>query len=432
MVAVAGSGSCGGGGRATRRRRPNLGCLMCGIVAVLRRSSGRMPPDGAHLLGELERAVTAVGETGSANADALRQAAARVEAVDALLKGAPGVRALLGDRAPAVGVEHHAEQLQLATDRVEAALDANAADLSTVELEDVNAALVRLKDALWAVDHDRLRTARAVAELCGSDLAPSAIEAFTSVQVALSALDRLEVRGRDSAGLHVFVHHHALDLDDPAIARLLDQRRDPLFGSRAVRRAGDSLSFVYKAAAEIGELGDNTASLRRAIRDDELLHLAVAAETSKAVVLAHTRWASVGIISEANAHPVNSEEVGLADGPYVIGALNGDVDNYADLEAIERLDVPTEMTTDAKVIPTLVSRRLAAGEKDDEAFRATVASLEGSVAIAAGAADRPDRVMLAPRGSGQALNVGLAEDTFVVARQPDRPRGEAAPSPRSD
>src|SRR5437764_2352773 len=390
MVAVAGSGSCGGGGRATRRRRPNLGCLMCGIVAVLRRSSGRMPPDGAHLLGELEQAVGALGDASEVRPDALTQAAALVETVDALLKGAPGGRALLGDRALAVGVEHHAEQLQLATDRMEAALDANAADLSTVELEDVNAALVRLKDAVWAVGHDRLRTARAVADLCGSELGPSAIEAFTSVQVALSALDRLEVRGRDSAGLHVFVHHPALDLGDPAIERLLDERRDPLFGSRAVRRAGDCLSFVYKAAAEIGELGDNTASLRRAIRADEILHLAVAADTARAVVMAHTRWASVGIISEANAHPVNSEEVGRLDGPYVIGALNGDVDNYADLEAIERLDVPTEMTTDAKVIPTLVSRRLAAGEETGEAFRATVASLEGSGAIAARAADRPD------------------------------------------
>ena len=239
---------------------------MCGIVAVLRRSSGRMPPDGAHLLDELEQAVATlatVGTVGGADQEVAR-VAARVEDVDALLKGSPGVRALLGDRALFVGVEHHVEQLQLATDRVEAALDANAADLSTVELEDVNAALVRLKDAVWAVGHDRLRTARAVADLCGSDLAPSAIEAFTSVQVALSALDRLEVRGRDSAGLHLFVHHHGLDLDDPAIARLLDERRDPLFGSRAVRRAGDSLSFVYKAAAEIGELGDNTATLRRA------------------------------------------------------------------------------------------------------------------------------------------------------------------------
>ncbi|HYV59493.1 MAG TPA: SIS domain-containing protein, partial [Acidimicrobiia bacterium] len=387
-------------------------------MAVLRRSSGRMPPDGAHLLDELERAVAALGDGRTADAAVLARAAAHVTEVDALLKGAPGVQALLADRGLAVGVEHHVEQLQAATDRVEAALDTTAADLSTVELEDVNAAFVRLKDAVWAVGHDRLRMARAVAELCGSDLSQSAVEAFTSVQVALSALDRLEVRGRDSAGLHVFVHHHALDLDDPAVARLLDERRDPLFGSRAVRRAGDALSFVYKAAAEIGELGDNTTALRAAIRADDVLHLAVSADTARAVVLAHTRWASVGIISEANAHPVNSEELDRADGPYVVGALNGDVDNYADLAAIERLDVPTEMTTDAKVIPSLVSRRIAAGEDLEEAFRATVASLEGSVAIAAGAADRPDHILLALRGSGQALNVGLAEDTFVVASEP--------------
>jgi glutamine---fructose-6-phosphate transaminase (isomerizing) len=400
---------------------------MCGIVAVLRRSSGRMPPDGAHLLDELERAVTALAAVGGADQEvvdpeALSSVAERVEVVDAALRGAPGIRALLTDRALAVGVEHHVEQLQLATDRVEAGLDANGADLSASELEAVNAALVRVKDAVWAVGHDRLRTARAVAELCGSDLGSAAVEAFTSVQVALSALDRLEVRGRDSAGLHVLVRDHGLDVADPAVARLLDERRDPLFGGGAVVHAGESkssaLSFVYKAAAEIGELGDNTAALREAIVGDELLHLAVAADTARAVVLAHTRWASVGIISEPNAHPLNGEEVGRADGPYVIGALNGDVDNYADLDAIERLDAPNEITTDAKVIPTLVSRRLAGGEDVDEAFRATVSSLEGSVAIAASVADEPDRVLLALRGSGQALYVGLAEDTFVVASEP--------------
>ncbi|MFL6243814.1 MAG: glucosamine-6-phosphate synthase, partial [Acidimicrobiia bacterium] len=333
---------------------------MCGIVAVLRRSSDRMPPDGAHLLSELEQAVGLLGDT-AASPDLLERAAAHVEGVDSLLKGSPGVRTLLGDRALFVGVEHHVEQLQLATDRVEAALDENAADLSTVELEDVNAALVRLKDAVWAVGHDRLRTARAVADLCGSDLASNAIEAFTSVQVALSALDRLEVRGRDSAGLHLFVRHHGLDLDDPAIARLLDERRDPLFSSRAVRHAGDCLSFVYKAAAEIGELGDNTATLRKAIRDDDLLHLAVAADTARAVILAHTRWASVGIISEANAHPVISVEVGRADGPYVIGALNGDVDNHAELKTAHGLKIPAQITTDAKIIPAIVSRYAATG-----------------------------------------------------------------------
>src|SRR3954467_14380934 len=104
---------------------------MCGIVAVLRRSSGRIPPDRPPPLRELEQAVAVLGDT-AASPDLLARAAARVEEVDALLKGSPGVRALLGDRALFVGVEHQVEQLQLATDRVEAALDENAADLSTV------------------------------------------------------------------------------------------------------------------------------------------------------------------------------------------------------------------------------------------------------------------------------------------------------------
>jgi hypothetical protein len=96
---------------------------MCGIVAVLRRSSGRMPPDGTHLLVELERAVADLGGAGGAGHDVLASAAAHVEEVDTLLKGPPGVQALLGDRALVVAVEHHVEQLQLATDRVEAAPD---------------------------------------------------------------------------------------------------------------------------------------------------------------------------------------------------------------------------------------------------------------------------------------------------------------------
>jgi glucosamine--fructose-6-phosphate aminotransferase (isomerizing) len=148
------------------------------------------------------------------------------------------------------------------------------------------------------------------------------------------------------------------------------------------------------------------------------LHAAVASESAEAVVLGHTRWASVGAISEANAHPLNQEERTRYDGPYVAAALNGDVDNYADLSTLEQLEVPVEVTTDAKVIPVLTSRRLALGADPVEAFRATVAGLEGSVAIAASAATAPQQLVLALRGSGQALYVGLAEDEFVVASEP--------------
>ena len=53
-----------------------------------------------------------------------------------------------------------------------------------------------------------------------------------------------------------------------------------------------------------------------------------------------------------------------------------------------------------------------------EAFRRTVAEFEGSVAIGAAAADAPDHLYLALRGSGQALYVGLADDCYIVASEP--------------
>ncbi len=340
-------------------------------------------------------------------------------AVDAALHGPKGVSALLSDPEHFAAIESRLDGLMRTAEQVEARLDADPAATPPAELEAVNAALLRLRDALWSARRDRLRTAAAVAELAGGDTSPAALEAFTAVQIALSAIDRLEVRGRDSAGLHLLVHDHGLDLDAPEVDALVRARgADRLFGSGSVRTPGGALSFVYKAAAEIGDLGDNTARLRAAIVDDALLHRAVAADSAHVSVLGHTRWASVGLISEANAHPLDAEEIDNLDGPYVVGALNGDVDNYADLLAADHLRVAPEITTDAKVIPTLVSRRLAGRLDTVEAFRATVASLEGSVAVAASVGADPDELLLALRGSGQALYVGLAPDAFVVASEP--------------
>ncbi|HEV7686158.1 MAG TPA: SIS domain-containing protein, partial [Acidimicrobiia bacterium] len=104
--------------------------------------------------------------------------------------------------------------------------------------------------------------------------------------------------------------------------------------------------------------------------------------------------------------------------PYVAAALNGDVDNHLELRGAEGLTIPAEITTDAKVIPMLVSRRMAEGAGPGEGFRRTVATFEGSVAIAANAAADPGEVLLALRGSGQALYIGLADDAFVVASEP--------------
>ncbi len=144
-------------------------------------------------------------------------------------------------------------------------------------------------------------------------------------------------------------------------------------------------------------------------------------------MLAHTRWASIGIISEANAHPLNQEEIdgdGRVDGSrsYTVAALNGDVDNYADLKALDGLHFPAEITTDAKVIPALVARRTGTGVDLVEAFRSTVASFEGSVAIALQSTSDPDCLLLAQRGSGQALYVGSGARHVRRRERAVRPR----------
>ncbi|MDP9408008.1 MAG: SIS domain-containing protein [Actinomycetota bacterium] len=387
---------------------------MCGIVAVLSRPARRSAPSASDLVAGLETAAREVVASERPLPERLGVAVAEVNRVDQALRGPVGVTVLLDTEGLREQVADLAAQLDAQVTAVERDLD--AAVLPADELEAVNRVLVALKDAVWAVARDRLRTASAVEHLSGGATTQPARQAYHDIQLTLSGLDRLEVRGRDSAGLHVLVSGHGLTEAD--LADELQRRGDPLFRSGAVRLADGVLSFVYKAAAEIGQLGDNTRALRDAIRGDALLRRAVTPPAADVAVLAHTRWASVGVISEANAHPLNQEQVGVHGEPYVVGVLNGDVDNHAELVAAEGLRLPGEVTTDAKVIPTLVAKRRAAGSPLVEAFRSSVAQFQGSVAITAEASEDPDRMLLACRGSGQGLFVGLAEDTFVVASEP--------------
>lgn len=391
---------------------------MCGIIAILRQSSSRKPPTADELVAPLKLALEALASGDDARlAERLEGAGASVSGVDRLLRGLPGLRSMTTERSIRPQVQELAEQIARRVAAIEERLDSSDIVLTGPELESVNASLVGLKDATWAITQDRLQAVEAVLDLAGAGATVAALGALLSVQQALSALDRLEVRGRDSAGLEVVVSGHELDLTEPAIAGLVAGRTDEQFRSGSVRVAGKNLCFVYKAAAEIGELGDNTAHIRRAVAEDELLHLSLQSDHADALVLGHTRWASVGVISEPNAHPLTSEEI-TASGPLVTGALNGDVDNYADLRLEEGLQIAPEITTDAKVIPTLVSRRMSSGVGFPEAFRETVRMLEGSVAIAANSVADGHTLMLAQRGSGQALYIGLAEDAFVVASEP--------------
>ena len=382
---------------------------MCGIIAVLRRPSGRAVPGSDDVLAPL---VAAVDLLGTADPSRLSDAADLLEGADRLLGGVPGLLAL--DRDPSL------------VGRVTATLAVAPGLLvcfeevlgESTDVEEANAALVRVRDALWSVTRDRLGTHAGVASLRSAAPAPSdaGLAVLLSTQQALSAIDRLEVRGRDSAGLQLTLWDHGLDPADPAVVA---RTADPLHRTGSVRVLdGGGLAFVVKVAAEIGELGDNTAALRGALAADGLLARALAAPAVEGSLLGHTRWASVGLISEPNAHPLDSTRADGDPSGVVTAVQNGDVDNHVDLVVAEGLSVAPEITTDAKIVPTLCAAHLAAGHDHREAFRRTVSVIEGSLAIGAVVGDAPDRLLLALRGSGQGLYVGLAEDAFVVASEP--------------
>ena len=387
---------------------------MCGIIGIVSRPSSRPVPDAAELIALLDAAV---------GARSMAEATATTLQCDLLLHGVPGVLALAGRHELVSAITARLDQLDARIIDEETRVE-SATPLDVDSVERVSAELIAFRDATWAIRHDRLRTAREVAALAGPNAGESSVAGYFAVQQALSALDRLEVRGRDSAGIHLTVWGHGLTITEPSVAAALRSRAlDPLFQTGSVRLIDDCLTFVYKAAAEIGELGDNTRALRGGVQRDELLRLALGQPGARVTVLGHTRWASVGIISEPNCHPLNSEESERSAGevrPYVVSVLNGDVDNHADVKVQYGLRIPGPITTDAKVIPAVMARLAAAQSNGDltEAFRRTVAGFEGSVAIGAATASRPEALYLALRGSGQALYVGLTDDCFIVASEP--------------
>ncbi len=254
-----------------------------------------------------------------------------------------------------------------------------------------------------------------------------------AVELVLENLDRLEVRGRDSAGIAL---HLVLDSAssttaiESAFKTDLDGRGALLHGEHGSVRlhtlpdGRGVCQFIYKVANLIGKLGDNGKSLRNAMQRDALLW-AVAQSVQHVSILAHTRWASNGIINLANCHPVNAslaaeETISPGDAP-IMAVLNGDVDNYQPLvtSAIESrgYKVPEGIRTDAKIIPLLFRLDTPVGETVAERVLATVRRLEGSIAVGFIHPDDPEHMHLVQRGSGQSLFIAQGQDGWLVASE---------------
>lgn len=175
------------------------------------------------------------------------------------------------------------------------------------------------------------------------------------VPILVEGLKRLEYRGYDSAGLAVI---------------------NGLGAFTRVRTPG-------KVAALDGLLESNSVH--------------------GSIGIAHTRWATHGVPSEANAHPqVCRDEVAVVH--------NGIIENYAEIRAEqERLGYEFYSDTDTEVIAARIHHYLQQGGSLVDAVRSATSELEGAYAIGVVNIREPDRVVGARMGPPLLVGLGVGE-----------------------
>lgn len=377
----------------------------------------------------------------------------RLESLTPALRGYPMFDELRASPERRAALEEAARRLARWEEEAQRRVLGEGRGLSTQLLERWNSLFVRARDLAWMMEQDVLGSLQRLQRLLPTPLHGDPRARFQAWKLGgvLENIGRLEVRGRDSLGVSCLV-----SFDGPESYRSFRESLGPrgLEAEWERRRAlpdlvhaalrdhpsgpEPCLVFVFKVAEEVGALGDNVRRLEEAVRQDTLFWTACASPGARTNLFAHTRWASNGIISEANCHPVDSETLGgsgeaLAGGPgkgvepgpgsshRILAALNGDVDNYQELVA--RLAAETgrtlspRITTDAKIIPVLVDHFYRRTGDLRAAFCQAMREFEGSLAVVMHSTGDPHRTYLALRGSGQSMFVGLSPGSFPFASE---------------
>ncbi|TJY59730.1 glutamine--fructose-6-phosphate transaminase (isomerizing) [Sinimarinibacterium sp. CAU 1509] len=154
--------------------------------------------------------------------------------------------------------------------------------------------------------------------------------------------------------------------------------------------------------------GNGQLALRRAVgKVARLEEKLTAAPCSGAIGIAHSRWATHGGVTEANAHPHVS-------GGRIAVIHNGIIENYEPLRAelLERGYV-FQSETDTEVIAHLIHDCAKTAGDLTRAVQQAVARLTGAYAIVVFDAQVPDRIVVARIASP--LVIGLGEGENFVA-----------------
>ncbi|MGY0558620.1 MULTISPECIES: glutamine--fructose-6-phosphate transaminase (isomerizing) [unclassified Lysobacter] len=178
------------------------------------------------------------------------------------------------------------------------------------------------------------------------------------VPVLIEGLKRLEYRGYDSAGIAV--------IDGQDVRRV---RRT----GRVAQMEGAALAEGFHAQLGIG----------------------------------HTRWATHGGVTEANAHPHVSHGVALVH--------NGIIENHdQQREKLIAMGYEFESQTDTEVIAHLIHSFLTQGKDLLHAVQAAVQELHGAYALAVVSRKEPHRLIAARMGCPLLIGVGEGEN-FIAS-----------------
>jgi len=178
-------------------------------------------------------------------------------------------------------------------------------------------------------------------------------------EILVDGLHRLEYRGYDSAGVAV-----------------LNDKQD----MQVVRRVG-----------KVKELDD-------AIAAEPLLG---------GTGIAHTRWATHGEPSEANAHPHRSGKIAVVH--------NGIIENYEELrEELQARGYVFMSQTDTEVIAHLVEWEFRTAKSLLEAVQKTVVQLRGAYGTVVMNQEDPNRLVVARSGSPLVIGYGVGEN-FIAS-----------------
>ena len=129
--------------------------------------------------------------------------------------------------------------------------------------------------------------------------------------------------------------------------------------------------------------------------------------------IAHTRWATHGAPTAANAHPHATAELALVH--------NGIIENFKPLrEALTARGRKFESDTDTEVIAHLVSERVEAGDSPEDAVKAVLPQLRGAFALAIAFRAHDDMLIGARLGSPLVVGYGdgetyLGSDALALA-----------------